>query len=373
MGQQCKAINRKGMRCKSTAEFGERYCKAHLPQHPRRTTHKLSFLKKPEFFIPTILAVLLGIAGIYYTKQGPTREEMKEIVGNTVQEKLEAAGLVAPESVENIVRAIGKSYPEVVNTVIDKIENANGALLSGRYPEAERLYKVLVTMFPDVPHIRFNLASSYYYQGKLKEAKDELRVAIKIRPDYAEAYSNLGITLLKTAGNQNLEDGINYLRQAIKLNPSDPEYHSNLATILKAKGNIKEAIFHYQEAIKLNPSEPGFYYNLGNLYSQINRLDSAIVLYQQAIKLNRNYENAHFNLGNAYHAQKKYDKAAEEYKEVIRINPNAGDAHNSLGSSLYRQRKVKDAIREFRKAIEINPKDSLAQHNLSIAIRASGE
>jgi uncharacterized protein (TIGR02466 family) len=72
-----------------------------------------------------------------------------------------------------------------------------------------------------------------------------------LKPDLAEAHSNLGITL-KELGR--LDEACSAYTQAITLNPDYAEAHSNLGNTLKELGRLKEAINSFKTAHRINPN-----------------------------------------------------------------------------------------------------------------------
>ena len=71
-----------------------------------------------------------------------------------------------------------------------------------------------------------------------------------MKPDYAEAHSNLGTTL-KQLGR--LDEALESYTQAIALKPDFAEAHSNLGTTLEELGRLDEALESYTQAIALKP------------------------------------------------------------------------------------------------------------------------
>ena len=67
------------------------------------------------------------------------------------------------------------------------------------------------------------------HQGKLDEAIADYREAIRLKPDYLEAHSNLGVAL---ASQGKPEEAIAECREAIRLKPGLAEAHSNLGFAL---------------------------------------------------------------------------------------------------------------------------------------------
>ena len=75
-------------------------------------------------------------------------------------------------------------------------------------------------------------------QGKLDEAVACYRRALELKPDFAEAHSNLG-NALKDLGK--LDKAVACYRRALELKPDSAEAHSNLGSALKEQGKLDEA------------------------------------------------------------------------------------------------------------------------------------
>ena len=80
-------------------------------------------------------------------------------------------------------------------------------------------------------------------QGKLDEAIANYQQALRLKPDYAEAYNNLG-NALKDQGK--LEEAIASYQQALRLKPDYAEAYNNLGNALKDQGKLEEAIASYR-------------------------------------------------------------------------------------------------------------------------------
>ena len=78
-----------------------------------------------------------------------------------------------------------------------------------------------------------------------------MRQAITIQPDFAEAHSNLGITLKKMG---RLKESEVSLRQAITLKPDLAEAHGSLGIIAYLNGDIDLALASIENASILNPN-----------------------------------------------------------------------------------------------------------------------
>jgi len=151
--------------------------------------------------------------------------------------------------------------------------------------------------------------------------------AIRLNPDYAEAYYNRGIVFaLQGDSSKAIAD----YSEAIRLNPNSFEAYYNRGKIFANNGQLDRAIADYSEAIRLNPEMAAAHDNRGNTYSRKGDRDKAITDYNEAIRLNTNNAIAYSNRGLAYQKKGEYDKALADCHEAIRLNPKLASAYNNL-------------------------------------------
>ena len=63
----------------------------------------------------------------------------------------------------------------------------------GRFEEAIKEYQTAIKLKPDYAKAYNNLGTAYYDRGRLDEAIKEYQTAIKLQPDYADAHRNLAL------------------------------------------------------------------------------------------------------------------------------------------------------------------------------------
>ena len=131
-------------------------------------------------------------------------------------------------------------------------------------------------------------------QGKLDEAAACYRRALELKPDYAEAYNNLGNTL-KDQGRP--DEAAACCRRAVELRPDYAEAHYNLGNALKDQGKPEEAVACYRRALERKPELAEAHNNLGAALSERGKLDEAIACYRRALELKPEHAEAHGNLG----------------------------------------------------------------------------
>ena len=90
-------------------------------------------------------------------------------------------------------------------------------------------------------------------QEQFMQAAAEYQEAIRLDPEYAEAYNNFGISLAEQG---EMADAVKAFRQAVRIDPEDAESQSNLGNALLQLGLTMEAVAPLQEALRLHPDDP---------------------------------------------------------------------------------------------------------------------
>ena len=108
--------------------------------------------------------------------------------------------------------------------------------------------------------------------GKLEEAIQAYHKALAIKPNYAEAYYNVG-NALKDQGKTN--EAIKAYKKAIKIKPNYAEAHYNVGTVLQDQGKIEEAAEAYKKAVKVKPDYAEAYFNKGVILLDQDKLEEA--------------------------------------------------------------------------------------------------
>jgi len=162
----------------------------------------------------------------------------------------------------------------------------------GRLDEALASYNQAIALKPDYAEAHSNLGNTLHELGRLDEAEASCAQAIALKPDFAEAYYNLGITLNELG---RLDEAEVSYTQAIALKPDYVEAHTNLGATLKELGRLEEAEASCAQAIALKPDVVLAHNNLGVTLQELGRLDEALASYNQAIELKIDSSEAHSN------------------------------------------------------------------------------
>lgn len=198
-------------------------------------------------------------------------------------------------------------------------------------------------------------------QGKVREASESFRKAVRENPDHAEARYQLALLHMENVLTYDLaeEEFLDIPRVASKIGRAgrdDLLFRSGVALgklyLRSGRPNltiqlVKNIIASAPRGVALDDA-----YNTLGLAFYYNRLyEEAIFELRKAIQFNPNHQNAKFNL--------KTVRARLEHYQAGKIYGRMGDR--------------KEQIAQFRKAIELDPRFIEARHRLGAALLASGD
>ncbi|SEG67165.1 Flp pilus assembly protein TadD, contains TPR repeats [Bryocella elongata] len=201
-----------------------------------------------------------------------------------------------------------------------------GVALAGasRPTEALQVLTTAIASDPTNELLLYERAQVETHSGDSTSAISDLRKALTLRPDYADALNNLGSLLAQAGQSQEAESA---LRQAVSINPYDAAARSNLGKLLSAQGQTGEAAFQLQRAASLAPSDPA------------PHLDYAILL-----------------LGNGHIPQAK-----AEIHAALTLNPHSALALDLSGQLARLRGKLPQALAAFQAAAQADPSFAPAQ------------
>ncbi|UCG17022.1 MAG: sulfatase-like hydrolase/transferase [Phycisphaerales bacterium] len=249
-------------------------------------------------------------------------------------DQLESLGYVGGDA-----RAVGPAGPEldrfapVGNDPKDHKEDflaigqATEHLQTGRFAEAETVYRRLVSGFPDSANLQMHLARSVFLQGKFEPAIALYRSLLERHPGNARAHYGLG-KLLGRVGRRS--EAIEQFTLAVRLDPEYAEAHYDLGVALRKDGRGDEAVDCFRRAVQVRPTYVDARVNLGVELAARGKLDEAIEQYRQALRRVPDDAAIHFNLGNALARTGDRPGAIQAYREALRLNPNFAAARRAL-------------------------------------------
>jgi Flp pilus assembly protein TadD len=160
-------------------------------------------------------------------------------------------------------------------------------------------------------------------RGLPTEAEADLREALRLDEESAEAHAALGILYDVS---QRARDADAQHRLAVKLAPTNSGYLNNLGFSLFLRGKTQEAIGYYQQAARLDPTNRRVRTNLGFAYATVGDLRRASREFEMA----GTPAEAKNNLGYAYERRGDIPRAYDLYLEAARLDPKSTRARSNL-------------------------------------------
>jgi tetratricopeptide (TPR) repeat protein len=161
----------------------------------------------------------------------------------------------------------------------------------------------------------------------LQEAEGHLLEAIKIHPNYKNAYLLLGNC---NYYQQEFDVAVNYYQQALGIDPNYQEANDNLFLALREAGeyfgekrnDIGKATSYLQQAYQINPNDFELNRLLGVAYGVQGNTSQAISFFEKALSINREDASTWLNLSSAYFYANMPEKAEEAQRKALEIDPN---------------------------------------------------
>jgi tetratricopeptide (TPR) repeat protein len=239
-----------------------------------------------------------------------------------------------------------------------------------RWRDSETLLGYALARTPHSYLVHNNYGTWLAEHGRLHEALEHFRTAVRLRHDYWIARINLGIALRDLG---RLDEAVAVFRQMVAEVPNHANPHFNLATVLARQQRIAEACEEYAIAVRLDPRYSAAWTNWGVVLLENGQTAEAIQRLETALSLNPADAVAHFNLGLGLERTGRLEEAAEHYRAAARLDPRGLPAFTNLGLVRIAQGRLQEAVDAFRAALEANPRDALAHLNLGALAAGAGQ
>lgn len=193
------------------------------------------------------------------------------------------------------------------------------------------------------------------------EAVTDLTRAVKLRPDIAEAFHNLGFAFERTG---DLRNAARAYERALNLKPNYPSALNNLGYLLATSdSDPSRAVALCQKAVELQPNSASFQDSLGWALYKAGRAAEANSHFSAAIKIDPTFFKSHFNLGLVEFAASNFAVAAGHFRNAIQINPNYLKAYVPLADCYEKLKDDAKALHVYRQALTKAPEaDPIKRH-----------
>lgn len=238
---------------------------------------------------------------------------------------------------------------------------------AGQLVAAEQAYLQWLEEHPEqqsIFHFVWNkLGSLYFTQQKWREAAAAYQHAIDLRPDYQDAYYNLGLVLSKS---HDIEHALVTWRALLELAPDHAGAHFQVGCLMMQKGQFNEALQQFAAIKEDNASYVEARANMATCCLQLGWLKQAKQHYLHVLDIAQEDAQTLYNLGVVCAQQGDLEEAISYYLRAIAIDPNIFAAHNNLGAVYLTLKQRELAEKHFQEALRIQPGNEAIRHTLAI-------
>jgi len=156
----------------------------------------------------------------------------------------------------------------------------------------------------------------------------------------SEDVRKLRLEAINAINSGNLDDAINLLIQALKLRPDYIDAYDNLGTAFMRKGDYQNALDAYRQAMKIVPDWATPYWGCGLVYAKMNDWNNAILNHTQAISIAEKYPATNNNphniamyynsRGSAYANISDYLHALPDFEKAFLLCPDRQDYKENI-------------------------------------------
>jgi protein O-GlcNAc transferase len=227
---------------------------------------------------------------------------------------------------------------------------------------------------PKAAYTHYLRAKIWGAQDQIDKAMVELQKAVHLRPDYAEAWSDLGgmrRLALDNAG------AIEALQRAVVLKPDDALAQYRLGQLCLQDGHAFKAVEHLKQALFYAPNDRATLYNLMLALRKAGRWEEAKPIEKRMAELQHQSDRAS-EVGLAasdlnsegIQLEKSGDirAALAKYRAALDLDPTGFGFRLNYALALCRLGRWQDGIVELREVLRLDPDNADAAKALYIAV-----
>jgi tetratricopeptide (TPR) repeat protein len=177
-----------------------------------------------------------------------------------------------------------------------------------------RASQQLMTRAPTSHQVRMLNAESLEVQGRWEEAEKEYRKVLEMSPNLPGIHYRLGRLILSAPEKAaNREDARKEFEQELQIDPGNAASEFILGELDLPLGKIDEAIGHFSRAVKNDDSFVDAYLELGRTLTSAGRVEEALGPLQRAATLQPSNPVAHLRLSVAYNRIGRKEDGQREF------------------------------------------------------------
>ena len=210
-----------------------------------------------------------------------------------------------------------------------------------------------------------NMGNSLFLAGKPREALPYLLETEKMEPLNPVVQRELALIY------QNINQydlAFVHIKKAIKLKPDFSEAYNDMGVFYSQQGKLEDALDCFNKALKnvLYKTPQFAYHNIGLVYFRMKDYNKAVEFYLKSISLSPNYMEAYFDLANTYEVLGDNVKTINTYKKIIDLGPGSLAPYLALAKVYKKTGQIDMAIDKLNYIVGIDPRSPIAHEAIKL-------
>ncbi len=243
---------------------------------------------------------------------------------------------------------------------------------AGRARQALELLKPLVSVFPDVPEVPYNIGVAHHILGEDTEARRGWLRATEVDPSFAKSWLNLGALAARRG---QYESALASFQAGIRQAPRDVDLRVAAIGAHRLLRRYPEAIAEAKAALQVNSKAIEVYNELTAVYLETSQIDLARFMCFKALEVIEGANQSarlHANFGQIHRRDGLGGDALASFRKALDLDPNQAAALGYLSSYFLDNRNYQDAIPLLERLVSLNPEKAGPRLTLGIAYRGEG-
>ena len=251
------------------------------------------------------------------------------------------------------------------NSVKANLRLGAEAMHKGKPEEAEKHFRAVTQLAPELADGYLDLGLAQLRQGKLAEAVESLQQALQRNAAAPGASMFLGITYFQM---NHLDQARVALQREISLNPENAEALMWLGITELAAGDPEKAVPPLDKAAELSPKDINILDYRGRAHLLISKNS-----YAQMYAVDPNSWRMHRLSAQIFSASNQHEEAIREYKAAIQLSPKQADLYEELGDEYRKESSLEMAAAAYAKELALTPHNAVAMYNLGSVMVERGK
>jgi len=213
--------------------------------------------------------------------------------------------------------------------------------------------------------INYQTATQFLAAGNYDEAISHLKTATTLKPNYLEAWSELGRTLTKV---KDYTGSIAAYEKALALSPGNTSYISSIAYSYLYLENWDKAEEYYTKLVEKDSLSYEGNVHLGFIYQKRNDPDRAIISYEKALAAQPNDATTIGTLATLFEKKGDEEKRIEYLRRAIEAAPDNYKFKTQLGSAYMKKKDFANAVPIFEDLVKAYPDEYHYHQNLGLIL-----